>query len=71
MALSSDQCNISITQTLMSVRCLCEQMCNNTIGGYDCSCQEGYQLLEGTGQCEGMYQEIEPAVTVVTIVPLL
>ena len=50
---------------------LCEQMCNNTIGGYDCSCQEGYQPLEGTGQCEGMYQVIEQAVTVVTIVPLL
>ena len=32
------------------------QICNNTIGSYDCFCMDGYQENE-TGQgCEGLYQ---------------
>ena len=41
-----DECAVDST--------LCEHMCNNTIGSYECSCEEGYQLLEGTGLCEGV-----------------
>ena len=32
---------------------LCGQLCNNIDGSYFCSCQEGYQLIEGTVECEG------------------
>ena len=32
---------------------LCQQLCINTDGGYTCSCRSGYQLIEGTNQCQG------------------
>ena len=32
---------------------LCEQVCVNTDGSYTCACMDGYQLIEGTDQCEG------------------
>ncbi len=34
---------------------LCEQVCNNTVGSYECSCVQGYQLVAGTSQCEGVH----------------
>ena len=35
---------------------LCEQLCVNTDGSYSCACMEGYQLIEGTNQCQGKYR---------------
>ena len=32
---------------------LCEQICNNTVGSYECKCEDGYQLVAGTNQCTG------------------
>lgn len=32
---------------------LCDQICMNTAGSYFCSCEDGFQLLEGTNKCEG------------------
>ena len=32
---------------------LCEQICNNTVGSYECKCEDGYQLVAGTNQCAG------------------
>ena len=29
----------------------CDQVCNNTIGSYECSCYTGYQLLTN-GTCQ-------------------
>ena len=34
---------------------LCQQLCINTDGGYFCACNDGYQLIEGTNQCEGTF----------------
>ena len=31
----------------------CEQNCNNTIGGFFCSCWDGYALLNDMISCEG------------------
>lgn len=33
---------------------LCQQQCINTDGSYFCACYDGYQLIEGTNQCEGI-----------------
>ena len=33
---------------------ICSQICVNTRGSYYCSCSDGFQLTEGTNQCEGM-----------------
>ena len=41
-----DECSLNDT--------LCHQLCNNTDGGYFCSCRRGYQLIEGSNQCEGV-----------------
>ena len=30
----------------------CEQICTNTIGGFECSCEEGFEVVSDT-QCEG------------------
>ena len=32
---------------------LCGQLCVNTDGSYFCSCEDGYELVEGTTQCRG------------------
>ena len=32
---------------------LCGQLCVNTDGSYFCSCEDGYELVEGTNQCRG------------------
>ena len=32
---------------------LCEQICNNTVGSYECKCEDGYQLVAGADQCAG------------------
>ena len=31
----------------------CSQLCNNTVGGYFCSCTKGYSLLEDGSNCVG------------------
>jgi len=31
----------------------CSQLCNNTVGGYFCSCMAGYSLLEDGRNCIG------------------
>ena len=31
----------------------CSQLCNNTVGGYFCSCMNGYSLLEDGHNCVG------------------
>jgi len=41
---------------------LCEQICNNTVGSYECKCEDGYQLVAGTNQCAGNM----PSATVTT-----
>ena len=33
----------------------CSQLCNNTVGGYFCSCMAGYSLLEDGSNCVGKY----------------
>ena len=33
----------------------CEQICNNTIGSYECSCRDGYELDSNGMNCTGMY----------------
>ena len=33
---------------------LCRQVCINTDGSYFCDCMDGYQLIEGTNQCQGV-----------------
>ena len=32
---------------------LCDHNCTNTVGSYDCVCDEGYKLMLGTGECKG------------------
>ena len=34
---------------------LCNQTCNNTAGGYTCSCEAGYKLATDLTSCEGTY----------------
>ena len=36
----------------------CDQLCINTDGSFVCACEEGYQLREGTNQCEGNLMQI-------------
>ena len=31
----------------------CHQGCNNTIGGYSCECDPGYELAEDEHMCDG------------------
>ena len=33
----------------------CSQLCNNTVGGYFCSCMAGYSLLEDGRNCVGKH----------------
>ena len=33
----------------------CTQTCRNTIGLYQCSCENGYELTSDTNTCVGMY----------------
>ena len=32
---------------------LCDQVCMNTFGSYECACNSGYRLLEDSMSCEG------------------
>lgn len=32
----------------------CDHFCNNTVGGYDCSCEETFILMADGRSCEGM-----------------
>ena len=34
---------------------VCMQMCTNTFGSYQCSCNDGYQATNDTNQCMGTY----------------
>lgn len=34
----------------------CQQICFNTIGSYNCSCEDGYLLQEDGLTCEGTYK---------------
>ena len=40
-----NECTMNLT--------LCGQICNNTIGSYECKCEDGYKLMPGTKQCTG------------------
>ena len=31
----------------------CDQLCDNTVGSYVCSCEDGYRLLRDDHECEG------------------
>ena len=42
-----DECSLNAT--------LCGQLCTNTDGGYTCSCENGYQLIDGSSECEGIF----------------
>ena len=33
----------------------CSQFCNNTIGSYQCYCEDGYTLDSDEHTCNGMY----------------
>ena len=35
---------------------LCDQVCENTFGGYECSCNPGYKLQMDNSTCEGSYK---------------
>ena len=32
----------------------CQQLCENTVGSYVCSCNEGFTLAEDSRNCTGM-----------------
>ena len=32
---------------------LCDQICENTFGSYECSCSPGFKLVEGSNKCDG------------------
>ena len=32
----------------------CEQICNNTIGSFECVCEQGYYLDDNNETCSGM-----------------
>ena len=31
----------------------CDQICNNTVGAFECSCNEGFRLDEDGRTCDG------------------
>ena len=33
----------------------CSQECTNTVGSFDCSCVDGYELARNGKACNGMY----------------
>ena len=33
----------------------CTEICNNTDGGFFCSCKDGYQIASDNRTCEGTY----------------
>ena len=34
----------------------CQQICDNSIGSFSCSCDEGYELSENLLLCDGKYR---------------
>ena len=51
----SSLCSSDIDECTESDSAVCEQICTNTIGGYDCSCMAGYKLnLTDNSSCDGI-----------------
>lgn len=48
----TDENNLDVDECAMSST-LCSQKCENTIGSYMCSCNDGFTLMPGTNQCKG------------------
>ena len=42
-----DECSIETEEPV------CQQICNNSDGGFTCHCHVGFTLIPGTTQCEG------------------
>ena len=40
----------------------CSQECNNTIGGYQCYCKDGYSLANDSHTCEGKTMQMQATV---------
>ena len=36
----------------------CGHICQNTEGGYECSCRQGYSLLQDHHTCQGKYVQL-------------
>lgn len=50
----------------------CSQICNNTLGGHFCSCENGYQLQNDGITCEGTISiEIKQCSTIIVLLQIL
>ncbi len=45
----------------------CDQECNNTIGGYECFCQQGY-MLENFSVCSGKKERESTFITSILLI---
>ena len=34
----------------------CSQICNNTVGSYQCLCRDGYELANDSHTCDGKHK---------------
>ena len=37
----------------------CSQMCNNTVGSYQCLCWDGYELANDSHTCDGKHNMLD------------